>query len=286
MDTILITGAKGQLGHALMRYAGKDSSMRFIPVDLADADITVLDEVIRLVREAKPDILINCAAYTAVDQAESDADRAFLVNAVGPKNLSIASFDLGIPMVQISTDYVFDGSGAKDRDGRLRPYRESDPISPQTVYGRTKRLGELMTMQHNPRHYIIRTAWLYGEGHNFVRTMLRLASGKDPVRVVDDQTGSPTSADELAKAILALIRTGQYGLYHGTCEGACTWYDFTKEIYRLKGIRKEVLPISTEDYPTPARRPAYSVLENYLLDQTTKIRFASWQDAIRNYLCD
>ena len=284
METILITGAKGQLGQALMHYSGEDKSVRFVPVDLPDADITVLREVKRLVNEVKPDIIVNCAAYTAVDKAESDENRVFLVNAVGPKNLSIASYDLGIPIVQISTDYVFDGNGIQNGNGETRPYRESDPASPQTAYGRTKLQGEIMTAQHNPRHYIVRTAWLYGEGHNFVRTMLRLAKERDTVKVVDDQTGSPTSADELAKAILALIRTGQYGLYHGTCEGSCTWYEFTKEIYRLKGIGTEVVPIPSEEYPTPARRPRYSVLENYLLNHTTDIRFAGWRDAIRKYL--
>jgi dTDP-4-dehydrorhamnose reductase len=284
MKTILITGAKGQLGQALMHYADEYRSVRFVPVDIQDVDITVLKDVNQLVNEVKPDILINCAAYTAVDKAESEEDKAFLVNAVGPKNLAIVSYDFDIPIVHISTDYVFNGIGVQGQDGIVRPYREYDPVSPQTAYGRTKLQGELMTAQHNPRHYIIRTAWLYGEGHNFVRTMLRLASERDSIKVVNDQTGSPTSADELAKMILALIQTGQYGLYHGTCEGSCTWYEFTKEIFRLKGIKTEVIPITSQEYPTPAKRPEYSVLENYLLNHTTDIHFADWKDAIKRYL--
>jgi dTDP-4-dehydrorhamnose reductase len=283
MKTLLITGAKGQLGRALMHYHAYPD-YRFVPVDIEDVDITVFDDVNGLAREIKPDIIINCAAYTAVDKAESDEDRAFMVNAVGPKNLAIASYDLNIPIVHISTDYVFDGNGVMGIDGKIRPYREYDPTGPQSVYGRTKLQGELVTARHNPRHYIIRTAWLYGEGHNFVRTMLRLAAERDSVRVVNDQMGSPTSANELAKMILELIQTGQYGLYHGTCEGNCTWYEFTKEIYRLKDIRTEVIPITTEEYPTLAKRPRYSVLENYLLNHTTNIRLADWQDAIANYL--
>ena len=284
MKTILITGAKGQLGLALTKQAAEYRSLRVIPVDIQEIDITILKDVYRLLSDIKPDIIINCAAYTAVDKAEADEDQAFLVNAIGPKYLAIASYDLGIPIVHISTDYVFDGKGIQIGSGEIRPYREYDPASPQTAYGRTKLEGERLVGMYNPRHYIIRTAWLYGEGQNFVKTMLNLSASQDSVRVVNDQIGSPTSAEELAKAILGLIKTSQYGLYHGTCEGSCTWYEFTKEIYRLKDIAAQVIPVTTEEYPRPAKRPHYSVLDNYLLNHTTNLRFANWQDAIAKYL--
>ena len=177
----------------------------------------------------------------------------------------------------VSTDYVFDGNGT-------RPYLETDPTGPQGAYGRTKLAGENFVREFSNRHYIIRTAWLYGDGKNFVKTMLRLSETNDKVRVVMDQVGSPTSADELAKAIAYLLPTENYGLFHGTCEGDCSWAQFTEEIFRLAGRNTIVEAITSEEYAAAAKRPAYSILENYMFKMTTDFMFADWHDAIAEYI--
>ncbi len=284
MKRILLTGSNGQLGREVIRQTADREDIKLVAVDIDELDITNFQDVTFMTKEIKPDCIINCAAYTAVDQAETDEDRAFSINAIGPKNLAIASFELGIPIVHISTDYVFNGLGICGQNGKLRPYREYDRVGPQTAYGRTKLEGEIAVARHNLRHYILRTAWLYGEGSNFVRTMLRLGASQDTVRVVEDQIGSPTSTRELTQILLKLLLTGQYGLYHATCEGSCSWYEFTKEIYRLAGIGTQVVPVTSAEYPRPAIRPKYSVLESYMLHATTPLRFAHWQQALVEYL--
>lgn len=277
MRKILVTGCNGQLGRAVNVLMGKDSDTEIINTDVDDLDITRVDSVLDIVRSVKPDAIINCAAYTAVDASESDLDLAYKINAIGPRNLSIAATDIGARLMHISTDYVFDGEGKS-------PYREFDAVNPQGAYGKTKLEGERFVAQFADRFFIIRTAWLYGDGKNFVKTMLNLAQSRDSVSVVADQFGTPTSASELAKAIDFLLFTDNYGLFHGTCEGSCCWADFTEEIYRIKDIHTRVNRITTDEYPTPAKRPAYSVLDNYMFRLTSDYKFADWHDAIREYL--
>lgn len=274
---MIITGANGQLGRAVnLQYAGS-GEYELINTDVEELDITNIDKVMAFVRDVKPYAIVNCAAYTAVDACEKEEDLAFRINAIGPRNLSIAATETGAKMMHVSTDYVFDGNGT-------RPYRETDPTGPQGAYGRTKLAGEEFVREFSDRHFIVRTAWLYGDGKNFVKTMLRLSETNDKVRVVMDQVGSPTSAAELAKAIAYLLPTENYGLFHGTCEGDCSWAQFTEEIFRLAGKNTIVEAITSEEYAAAARRPAYSILENYMFKMTTDFMFADWHDAIAEYL--
>ena len=274
---VMITGANGQLGRAVNLQYADSGEYELINTDVGELDITNIDKVMTFVREVKPYAIINCAAYTAVDACEKEEDLAFRINAIGPRNLSIAATETGAKMMHVSTDYVFDGNGT-------RPYRETDPTGPQGAYGRTKLAGEDFVREFSDRHFIVRTAWLYGDGKNFVKTMLRLSETNDKVRDVMDQVGSPTSADELAKAIAYLLPTENYGLFHGTCEGDCSWAQFTEEIFRLAGKNTIVEAITSEEYAAAAKRPAYSILENYMLKMTTDFMFADWHDAIAAYI--
>lgn len=277
MKKLLITGCNGQLGRALNReYANGQAEL--INTDVEQLDITDLDAVMRFVREVKPDVIMNCGAMTAVDLCETEYEKAFRINAIGPRNLTIAARETGAKIFQISTDYVFSGEGGK-------PYIETDTPDPQSVYGSTKLAGEqFVREQAAGRYFIIRTAWLYGEGKNFAGTMLRLAETNDKVRVVGDQVGTPTSAAELAKMIHVLEPTENYGLFHGTCEGSCSWADFAVEIFRQAGKNTEVEYITTEEFGAAAKRPAYSILDNQMLRLTTDFHMADWQDALSVYM--
>ncbi len=276
MKKLLITGCNGQLGRALNReYEGEP--VELANTDLGELDITDLDAVMAFVKETRPDVIINCGAMTAVDLCETAYDQAFLANAIGPRNLGIAARETGAKLFQISTDYVFSGDGCK-------PYIETDAPGPRSVYGATKLAGEQFVRDFAQRYFIIRTAWLYGEGKNFVRTMLQLSETKEQVRVVSDQVGTPTSAAELAKVIHALEPTDNYGIFHGTCEGSCSWADFAAEIFRRAGKATRVEYITTQEFGAVAPRPAYSILDNQMLRLTTDIRMAHWQDALAEYM--
>lgn len=277
MKKIIITGCNGQLGHAMNQIYANSTEYECVNTDVGELDITDVDAVIRFAKEVKPYAIVNCAAYTDVNKCESEYDLAFKINAIGPRNLAIASRETGAKLVQVSTDYVFPGNENKE-------LTEFDPVGPVSAYGRGKLAGENFVKDFADRYFIIRTAWLYGEGKNFVRTMLRLSETNDTVRVVSDQIGNPTSAAELAKAIAYLLPTDNYGLFHGTCEGSCSWADFTTEIFRLAGKKTKVDYITTDQYPTPAKRPAFSMLDNYMLRMTTDFRFADWKDAIAQYI--
>lgn len=277
MKKVIVTGANGQLGRAINQLYAGSTEYELVNTDVGELDITNIDRVMEFAREISPYAIINCAAYTAVDACEQEEDLAFRINAIGPRNLSIAATETGAKLMHVSTDYVFDGNGQ-------RPYLETDPVGPQGAYGRTKLAGENFVREFSHRHYIVRTAWLYGAGKNFVKTMLRLSETNDKVRVVKDQVGSPTSAAELAKAVAYLLHTENYGLFHGTCEGDCSWAQFTEEIFRLAGKSTVVEPITSEEYGAAAKRPAYSILENYMLKMTTNFMFADWHDAIAEYL--
>ena len=279
MKKILVTGCNGQLGREINRIYKSSSEYEIFNTDVAcesavKLDITNVDQVLELVREVKPYAIINCAAHTGVDACETDQDNAYRINAIGPRNLSIAATETGAKMVHISTD----AGNAK------KPYIEFDQPDPQGMYGATKLAGEQFVQQFAKDFFIIRTAWLYGDGKNFVKTMLRLAETHDEVSVVGDQFGTPTSTAELAKAIRVLLPTENYGLFHGTCEGSCSWADFASEIFRLAGKNTKVNYITTAEYPTPAVRPAYSVLENYMFKLTADFQFAQWQDAAAEYV--
>ena len=288
MKKIVVTGCNGQLGREINRLYSGSSEYELVNTDykvdgIADLDITNLDDCVKLFREVKPYAVINCAAHTAVDACEVQKDAAYRINAIGPRNLSIAATETGAKMMHISTDYVFAGDGSV-------PYTEFDAVGPKAMYGITKLAGENFVKEFAKEHYIIRTAWLYGDGKNFVKTMLRLSENHDRITVVNDQLGSPTSTAELAKAIAYLLPTQNYGLFHGTCEGQCSWADFTKEIFRLAGKATEVIPVTSEQYkkmnPQSADRPKFSVLENYMFKLTTDHCYAQWEDAIAEYLKD
>lgn len=286
MKKIIVTGANGQLGRAINGIYKGSAEFELVNTDfnvegIRNLDITNLEDVISLFEEVKPYAVINCAAHTAVDLCEVQKDAAYKINAIGPRNLSIAATKTGAKLMHISTDYVFKGDEAL-------PRTEFDQTNPKAMYGITKLHGENFVKQFAKDWFIIRTAWLYGDGKNFVKTMLRLSETHDEITVVDDQIGSPTSALELAKAIKYLIPTEKYGLYHGTCEGQCSWADFTKEIFRLAGKDTKVIPVTSAKYkemnPNSADRPAYSVLENYMFKLTTDFMFADWRDAIAEYM--
>ncbi|MBQ5534250.1 MAG: dTDP-4-dehydrorhamnose reductase [Lachnospiraceae bacterium] len=284
---IIVTGCNGQLGRAISRELAGDDRYELTGCDVtADVklDITDTDEVMRLVEEISPEAIINCAAYTAVDRQETDSDLSMKINAIGPRNLAIAASRTGAKLVHISTDYVFSGEMSD------HPRTEFDPVGPVSVYGRTKLAGEEFVKQFADRYFMIRTAWLYGDGHNFARTMLKLAETHDELTVVDDQLGTPTSAKELARCIHALLPTDNYGLFHGTCEGDTNWADFAERVLRLAGTETVVKHVSTEEYmknnPGSARRPAYSILDNYMLRLTDAYTFADWETAIEEYFED
>lgn len=277
MKKIIITGCNGQLGHAMNKRYEAGTEYECVNTDVGELDITDVDAVLRFVREVKPYAIVNCAAYTDVNKCESEKDLAFRINAIGPRNLAIAASETGAKLVQVSTDYVFPGT-------ENRELNEFDAVGPVSAYGSGKLAGEQFVRDFGRRYFIIRTAWLYGEGKNFVRTMLKMSETNDKVRVVKDQIGNPTSADELAAAIAYLLPTDNYGLFHGTCEGSCSWAEFTSEIFRLAGKSTEVESITTAEYPTPAKRPAYSMLDNYMLRMTTDFQFAHWKDAIAEYM--
>lgn len=275
---VLITGANGQLGLELQAQLGQDTNKyQVIVTDYTSVDITNFNQVKAELLLKKPDVVINCAAHTAVDKCEEDIENAYKINAIGPKNLAIACDEIGAKLVQVSTDYVFNG----DEPGARR---EDNVTGPQSIYGSSKLLGEEYVKTFCKKHFIVRTAWLYGEGNNFVRTMLKLAETHDELNVVGDQFGSPTSTKDLAKAIIDLMQTEYYGTFHGTCEGECSWYDFACKIFELKGIKIKVNKVTSEEFVRPAKRPTYSVLDNFMLKLYNLNSFRTWEEALIDYL--
>ena len=273
---ILITGANGMLAKAV-RNELKDEEL--ILTDVAELDITNLEAVREFVKENKPEYIINCAAYTAVDKAEEQEELARKVNAEGPKNLAIAANEEDCTLIHISTDYVFGG----DKDVK-EIYTEEEEKNPVTVYGITKLEGERNIIDACFKYYIFRTAWLYGDGNNFVRTMIKLGQEKDELNVVADQHGSPTYAVDLASIIHQAIEKGiPYGVYHTTNQGFTTWYDFTKQIFEKSGISCKVNPVTTEEFPRPAKRPYNSQLSKEKILKEG-IHIPSYEDALDRYL--
>lgn len=272
---VVITGAKGQLGQELVKVFDDEHEVTGIYKD--DLDITAAGKVKDFISSIKPDLVIHCAAMTNVDGCEGDPDMAYKVNAFGTQNIAVACQKVDTEMVYVSTDFVFAG----DKD---EPYIEFDETGPLSVYGKSKLAGENYVRNLLNRYYIVRTAWLYGEGHNFVRTMLRLAEEKEYLEVVDDQVGTPTCAKELAIAISKLVGTDLYGTYHASNNGSCSWYEFARKIFELKGIDIEVKPITSDKLGRPARRPAYSVMRNFALESQGIYVMRDWEEALEEYL--
>lgn len=277
MKKILITGCRGQLGKELNRFYEGKKNVEIFNTDVEEMDITDLDSVMTRLKEINPDIVINCAAHTAVDNCETEEELAYKINAIGPRNLSYGVNEVNAILIHISSDYVYDGK-------KTTPYVEGDSYNPQSVYGKTKLQGEEFVRQIARKFFVIRTAWLYGEGKNFVNSMLKAAEKGNEIRVVCDQRGTPTSAYEVVKVIDALCRSDKYGTYHATCEGECSWYEFARTIFEYTGINAKVEAVTTEEYNAVAERPAYSVLENKELKEKIGYQMAEWHLALKVYL--
>lgn len=286
---IMITGAKGQLGNELTGILSSGASeigradsaydgCEWVAVDVDELDITDTSAVLGFVAKERPQMIINCAAMTNVDACETNHAAAMKVNAIGARNLAMAAEEAEAVLLHVSTDYVFAGDGTV-------PYVEWDLCNPQSIYGKSKRLGEEYVLNLCSRSFVVRTAWLYGyEGGNFVKTILRVAREKGTLQVVNDQRGNPTNAGDLAHHLLKLGLTEEYGIYHCTGEGECSWYDFACKIVEYAGIPCTVNPCTTEEFPRPARRPAYSSLRNLMLECTVGNEMRRWEDALAAYI--
>lgn len=277
---ILVTGASGQLGQALRSIAGEYGDIDFRFADSSEADITNLDQLRTLFDTVSPDFCINAAAYTAVDKAETDPKTAEAINVMGAANLASVCLSRNCTLIHVSTDFVFDGTSRT-------PYKEEDTANPQGVYGQTKRDGELEIQKILQHHFIVRTSWVYSEfGHNFMKTMLRLAAERDEVNVVSDQIGTPTYAVDLAKALVDIAVSGKtvYGIYNFSNEGTASWYDFAREIFDRTGASVQLNAIPTTSFPTPAKRPAYSVLDKSRIKSVFNLEIRAWNDALAEAL--
>ena len=274
---VLVTGVKGQLGYDVMRRLA-DLNIEARGVDYTDCDLTDGDAVMKLVRGEAPDTIIHCAAYTAVDRAETEPEKCAAVNGIGTLNLVRAALAVDAKLLYISTDYVFSGEGDT-------PFETGDPYHPRNVYGLTKAQGEEAVRSLMTRYFIVRTAWVFGlNGSNFVKTMLRRGAESSEVSVVGDQIGSPTYTVDLARLVCDMVQTNRYGIYHATNEGYCSWASFAAEIMRQAGLRCTVRSVATGEYPTLARRPANSRLSKACLDQAGFARLPRWEDALDRYL--
>lgn len=286
---ILISGANGQLGKEFTRILNTGfaeigeipctlKNADIINTDVDNLDITNINDVLSFVENKRPQVIINCSAFTNVDLCETDKDTAFNVNSLGPRNLAIAAQKVNTKLIHISTDYVFSGDGNE-------PYCEYDICNPQSIYGKTKYLGEQYVKEFCSKYFIVRTSWLYGyEGNNFVKTIMNLAEQRESIKVVNDQRGNPTNANDLAYHILKLVDSNEYGIYHCTGNGECSWYDFACKIVEYANINCEVMPCTTEEFPRPAKRPSYSSLNNMMLKNTIGDKMRFWQDALKNFI--
>jgi len=276
---VLVTGVNGQLGHDVVKELTKKGHEAH-GTDRNTLDITNETDVHSYVGKVKPDAIIHCAAYTNVDQAETDRDSAYQVNALGTKYLAQAAKEMKAKMVLVSTDYVFNGSATE-------PYEVDQPTEPLGVYGETKLAGEQFLANSLEQYFIVRTAWVYGiNGHNFVKTMLRLGEERGEVGVVHDQVGSPTYTVDLAALLVELIETEKYGVYHATNSGVCSWYDFAVEIFKQAGLNVNVNPLTSEQYPRPAARPKYSVLSKKKMEAQGFTALRDWKEALSAYLSE
>ena len=274
---VFVTGVKGQLGYDVMNELEKQG-LEGIGVDIDEMDITDADQVNKVIKEAAPDAVIHCAAYTAVDAAEENEEICRKVNAQGTENIAKVCEELDIKMMYISTDYVFNGQGE-------RPWEPDDEREPLNVYGQTKYEGELAIEEHVKKFFTVRIAWVFGvNGKNFIKTMLNLGKTHDHLTVVNDQTGSPTYTYDLARLLVDMIQTDKYGRYHATNEGLCTWYEFACEIFKQAGMDVSVAPVSSDEYPAKAKRPSNSRMDKSKLTANGFQPLPTWQDALSRYL--
>lgn len=287
MITILITGANGQVGQCFQQLATQHPRWQFVFNDFPELDITDRKAVRHFFRQNKINWCVNCAAYTAVDKAESERDKARKINVAGAKNLAEACAGQGVPFVHLSTDYVY-------HNRQNTPFREGDPVSPKSVYARTKLAGDRAALRANPLAMIVRTSWVYSEfGNNFVKTMLRLGTERPSLNVVFDQIGTPTYAPDLAAAVLRVIQKIENkevepqtvaGIWHYSNEGVTSWYDFAKAIFEIKKMPCRVLPIETKDFPTPALRPPFSLLNKGKIKAAFGLEISHWRESLEKCL--
>lgn len=276
MKNILITGANGQLGSEIRVASAQFPQFRFFFTDVTELDICNREAVHAYMAENHMDGIVNCAAYTAVDKAEDDAETCYRINRDAVKNLAEAAREYKLDIIHVSTDYVFDGKN-------YLPYTEVMPVNPSSVYGKSKLEGERILMEICPEAVIVRTSWLYSSfGNNFVKTMLRLGQERDKLNVIFDQVGTPTYAADLAVALLSILAAGKpaAGIYHYSNEGVCSWYDFTRSIHRLAGISCDLVPIESKEYPVRTPRPHFSVLNKAKIKQTYGIEIPHWEDSL------
>jgi dTDP-4-dehydrorhamnose reductase len=274
---IIVTGANGQLGQELVKQL-KGTPFSIFAFNKTELDITDQVKVQKTIEKIQPDIIINAAAYTKVDLAETEEETAYNVNGFAQRNLAAAAEKVGAKICYVSTDYVFDGTAST-------PYKEYDNRNPLGVYGKSKYIGEQLTQTLSSRYFIVRTAWVYGEyGPNFVKTMLKLAEERDELGVVYDQVGSPTYTVDLAGFIINLVQTNKYGIYHATNSGTCSWYEFAKAIFEETGINIKVKPLTSEQFPRPAARPNYSVLDNMALRINGFPPLRHWRDGLTSFI--
>jgi dTDP-4-dehydrorhamnose reductase len=276
---VLVTGANGQLGYDVIKRLDSEG-IQYLGTDRYSLDITNKEKVKRIIDDYNPDVVVHCAAYTAVDKAEDEREQCHSVNVLGTKNIVTACKQTNSKMVYISTDYVFDGE-------RNKSFEVTDKTNPINYYGQTKREGELEVQNQLDKYFIVRISWVFGSrGNNFVKTMLRLGKDRDEITVVADQIGSPTYTYDLAKLLVEMIRTEKYGIYHATNEGYCSWYDFACEIFEQAGISVAVKPIKTKDYPTKAKRPVNSRLSKKSLSVFRISKLPQWKEALSNFLIE
>lgn len=276
---ILVTGANGQLGKELALWQPEDG-LNIVGLGRDELDITSLEQCRKAMEEHKPDVVIHCAAYTAVDQAETDRDGAYRVNAAGTRNVALAAKEAGAKLIYVSTDYVFDGQAE-------RPYEEYDLPNPKTVYGKSKLAGEQLVQSLHDRWFIVRTSWVYGKhGANFVKTMLRLGVEKDRLSIVSDQFGSPTYTKDLAALLLELARSEAYGIYHASNTGSCSWLEFAQAIFEEAGLKAQADPCTTEEFPRPAPRPRFSVMDHGAIRVNGFNDLPEWREALRSFLAE
>lgn len=274
---VLVTGVKGQLGFDVVNEL-TERGIEAVGVDIDQMDITDAASVDKVIKEAGPDAVIHCAAYTAVDAAQENEESCRRVNAEGTQNIANICKELDIKMLYISTDYVFSGEGE-------RPWEPEDACDPKSVYGQTKYEGELAVKNTLDKYFIVRIAWVFGvNGKNFIKTMLNLAKTHDTIRVVNDQFGSPTYTYDLAKLLADMVQTEKYGVYHATNEGVCSWYEFACEIFRKAKVQVNVIPVSTKEYGAKAPRPHNSRMSKEKLTENGFERLPSWQDALERFL--
>ena len=281
---VLVTGANGQLGQSIQFIANQYPNVQFIYTDYQELDITNFESCHTVFAKYKPQFCINTAAYTAVDKAESEAEKAHLINVIGPENLAKVCKEYNTILLHISTDFIFDGTSTQ-------PYLETDIPNPKSVYGQTKLDGELAVQKNWEKHFIIRTSWVYSQfANNFMKTMLRLASERDSLSVVNDQIGTPTYAVDLAEVLMNIIQSSitnkpsPFGIYNFSNEGVCSWCDFAAAIFHQKGISIDLQPIPTSAYPTPAKRPSYSVLDKSKIKNTFNLKINDWKTSLQSCL--